>query len=378
MALLTICMCIYTLMTLTARSELVLNAETTTTQILENANADLTGRVAIITGGTSGLGQETARSLALLGCKVILTARDHFKGNKVRSAIIRDLKHHPLLKIPVAELYRNIDVKYLDLSSLQSVLDFAKEFWREHTRDKLDYLFLNAGVMAIPEYAPTVDGYEMQFGVNYLGHYYLTRLLLNKVSQMSLVHKEPGRIISVSSRAHQYAPQPLDAVLKQLESAVTNPNILKVGYEAWANYGISKAFNILFARELQRQHRHQSIVSISLHPGVIRTELQRYISNETLATKTFDKDIEQGSATQLWCALMPVDELKRGGYYVDCEYHNDRLREDLQISDEEYVQKSDEEVKESLAYRLWQISETLIAKKGFTFTFSISDLKKDL
>merc|ERR1712154_312611 len=238
-------------------------------------------------------------------------------------------------------------------SSFQSVHDFAQQFLSEYQDQSLSYLFNNAGIMAIPNYTTTVDGYEQQIGVNHLGHYYLTRLMLPKLTETS-------RVITVSSVSHKKAPDPIHSAIEQMEAAIADDNAMAIGYEKWRNYGISKAFNILFARELQRRH---DFISVSLHPGVIKSGLQLYLSEEAIKNKKFDKDILTGTATQLWTALMPRDSIQRGGYYEDCALHNDRLRNDLQPPDGFFNEGFDAD--DTLEYKLWTISERLIMKKGF-------------
>eukprot|EP00484_Ammonia_sp_Unknown_P001541 CAMPEP_0197021754 /NCGR_PEP_ID=MMETSP1384-20130603/2687_1 /TAXON_ID=29189 /ORGANISM="Ammonia sp." /LENGTH=383 /DNA_ID=CAMNT_0042449659 /DNA_START=5 /DNA_END=1156 /DNA_ORIENTATION=- len=350
------------------------SATTTTDEIIKATDVNLEGKLAIVTGASSGLGRETTRSLILLGCKVVMAVRDVEKGKVVRDQILDDIVADRAYNTRYrrSELRKKMEIRRLDLNTLQSVLDFAKNFYVESSGIKLDYLILNAGIMALPQYDKTVDGYEKQIGVNYLSQYYLARLLVNKLSQQTIGVKgnQPGRVILVSSRAHKYAPEPIEVAVDDLEKALKNPRVMKIGYEAWSNYGISKSFQILFARELQRQMKNRNIVAVALHPGVIQSGLQRHLEAKRTEQIPFDKDIKQGAATQLWCVLMPVEELQGGGYYDDCELHNDRLREDLQ-AEEGYLLKSDEEVQGGLEWRLWQVSESLVVKKGFTFNFRV-------
>jgi len=166
-----------------------------------------------------------------------------------------------------------------------------------------------------------------------------------------------------------------------MEGAVSNKKLLKTGYGDWRNYGMSKAFQILFTRELQRRELYRDIICVSLHPGVIKSGLQQYLTDEVIATKTFDKNIKQGTATQLLMAILPKEMISRGGYYDDCELHEDRLRDDLKLKiDDFYNYKRDEhtdeehdDIKNSLEYRLWVASEQMIEGAGFSFDFSIDD-----
>ena len=217
--------------------------------------------------------------------------------------------------------------------------------------------------MAIPEYTTTTDGFEQQFGVNYLGHYYLSRLLTNKLTQYSAKKRKSGRLITVSSKAHKYAPEPFSDEIEN--NLPPKPD----DYEAWRNYGISKIGNILFAREIQRRDGYKGLVSVSLHPGVIKTQLQRYLTPEYIEGKTFDKNLEQGAATQIFCAFVPEEQLVVGGYYDDCQLHQDRVRSDIAQPDGFFDKGFD--AKDTNEYKLWELSEKLILDKGFTFEFMV-------
>lgn len=228
--------------------------------------------------------------------------------------------------------------------------------------------------MAVPEYTTTSDGFEQQIGVNHLGHYYLSRLLTNKLVQKGGTHSvrregEGGRVITVSSRAHKYAPEPIEKAIDELERAIENMDSLKNEYEEWRNYGISKAFNILFARELERREGSRGLVSTSCHPGVIKSGLQQFMTEEAIATKTFDKNIEEGAATQVMLAVMPKDEIYPGGYYQDCNLNHDLLREDLKPVFGYFGEGFN--AKKTMEYKLWAISEKLILKQGFSFEFTV-------
>eukprot|EP01083_Nonionella_stella_P109362 318818_1 len=329
---------------------LQLDESTTTTQIIQSLDEKqtLAGRLAIVTGATSGLGKETVRSLAMLDCTVIMAVRNIQKALNVKD-----------------EMKGKIHIMQLDLASLASVLRFAKEVHRQYD-EPIDYLFNNAAVMAIPNYTATSDGFEQQIGVNYLGHYYLTRLLMDKFIQNT-------RIISVSSRASNYATNPIVRAIESMEKSLVNDHAMRIGYKGWRNYGISKAFQILFARELQRRMGQKGIISVSLHPGVIKSGLQKFLTEELINSDEFqfDKNIQQGTATQLWLALMPLEQVVPGGYYVDCQFHDDVLRDDL---------KPDEtsNVIDTMENRLWQVSEKLIRKKGFAFSYTSMRDKDDL
>ncbi|MEL6673409.1 MAG: SDR family NAD(P)-dependent oxidoreductase, partial [Bacteroidota bacterium] len=158
--------------------------DTTTDEVLEGI--DLTGKRVLVTGGSSGIGQETARAMASKGAEVILTARNETKGKQVVAEIRAATGNEKVSTMPV------------ELGSLSSIRSFAEAFLSQY--DALDLLINNAGVMACPQ-SKTEDGFEKQFGVNHLGHFLLTELL-----SPALVKAAPSRVVNVSSRAHRMSP----------------------------------------------------------------------------------------------------------------------------------------------------------------------------
>jgi len=211
---------------------------------LEQNIPDQIGRVAVITGANSGLGFEAAKILAAKGAHVVLAVRNAEKGRQAAQAIER--------VVPAARLA----VFSLDLANLASVRRFAEALPAAHSR--LDMLINNAGVMAIPRRV-TTDGFEMQLGVNHLGHFALTGLLL------PLILKTAGsRIVTVSSGAHIFGKINFDDLQSERS------------YSKWGAYGQSKLANLLFAYELQRklQAAGCSTISVAAHPGYASTNLQ--------------------------------------------------------------------------------------------------------
>jgi NAD(P)-dependent dehydrogenase (short-subunit alcohol dehydrogenase family) len=205
---------------------------------------DLSGKVAAVTGANSGLGYEVARGLARHGAHVVLACRSPERGRAAMTRLQAELPRATLE--PLA----------LDLADLASVRRCATEFQRGHAR--LDILVNNAGVMAIP-YRETADGLEMQWGVNHLGHFGLTGLLMGP-----LLNAPGARIVTVSSGYHRRAhgtPTPLAG---------------GESYEKWEAYSRSKLANLLFAFELQRRLEGCGAAAISLaaHPGYAATNLQ--------------------------------------------------------------------------------------------------------
>jgi NAD(P)-dependent dehydrogenase (short-subunit alcohol dehydrogenase family) len=210
---------------------------------------DQSGRIAVVTGATSGLGLETARVLAQHGAMVVLAGRDQAKTSAA-AEVIRESR--PSAAVETAEL---------DLASLQSVRTAAADLTARFP--KLDLLINNAGVM-MPPYSLTKDGFELQFGTNHLGHFALTGLLLN-----SLLAAPGSRVVTVSSNGHRAGRMNF----ADLQSARH--------YQKLAAYGRSKLANLMFTYELQRRlaaARAQTI-ALAAHPGTARTDLTRHLSS---------------------------------------------------------------------------------------------------
>jgi NAD(P)-dependent dehydrogenase (short-subunit alcohol dehydrogenase family) len=205
---------------------------------------DVRGARVVITGGNSGIGLEAARVLARMGANVVLAVRDTAKGERA----VREIRHEQ----PHAE----VDVLALDLADLASVRSFASTFQERYAELRL--LINNAGVMALP-YRRTVDGFEMQFGTNHLGHFALTGLLLP-----SILAAQGARVVTVSSGAHIGGT--ID--FSNLDGARR--------YQRWGVYAQSKLANLLFAYELQRRFEAAGVeaISVACHPGYAATNLQ--------------------------------------------------------------------------------------------------------
>lgn len=205
---------------------------------------DQRGRTAIVTGANSGLGLIEARELARSGAQVVIASRDPAKAETAAAAIHRTV---PSARIEVAQL---------DLANLSSVRTFGERFLAGHGR--LDLLINNAGVMAAP-YQRTVDGFELQFGTNHLGHFALTGLLL------PALRDQPGaRVVTVSSNSHKGGQMRFDDLQGERR------------YSRWGAYAQSKLANLLFAFELDRQLKAASLplTSLAAHPGYSATNLQ--------------------------------------------------------------------------------------------------------
>jgi NAD(P)-dependent dehydrogenase (short-subunit alcohol dehydrogenase family) len=213
---------------------------------------DQTGRVAVVTGANGGLGLETTRELARKGAQVVMAVRNQQKADEA----VADIR----ASVPDASL----ELVSLDLGSQASVRAAAEQIVREHER--IDLLVNNAGVMGIPE-RKTVDGYEMQFGVDHLGHWTLTALLLP-----ALLRTPDARIVTVTSTAHHMG-RAVDP---------DNPH-LEGNYRPWRAYGQAKLANFHFGLGLQRELAEAGVSQASLiaHPGLSNTDLQTVSVQET-------------------------------------------------------------------------------------------------
>ena len=213
---------------------------------------DQNGRVAVVTGANGGLGLETARELARHGATVVMAVRNQQKAQDAVADITAD--------VPGAKL----ELVAMDLASQESVRTGAEQILRDHER--IDLLVNNAGVMGIPE-QKTVDGYEMQFGVDHLGHWTLTALLLP-----ALLATPDARIVTVTSTAHHMG----------LAVNPKNPH-LQGNYRPWRAYGQAKLANFHFGLGLQRELEQSgaSTASLIAHPGLSNTDLQTVSVQET-------------------------------------------------------------------------------------------------
>jgi NAD(P)-dependent dehydrogenase (short-subunit alcohol dehydrogenase family) len=312
------------------RDPAAFGATTTTDEVLDGI--DLTGRVALVTGGSSGLGQETARTLAAHGAEVVLTARNVAKGEAVATGI------------RAATGNDRVAVEALELGSLASVRAFAARVLARHPR--LDVLIDNAGVMACP-FAKTADGFELQFGSNHLGHFLATCLLVPAIR-----HGTDGRIVSLSSRGHHMSPVVFDDV-----------HFERHPYDKWQSYGQAKTANVLFAVALERRLALHGVHAYAVHPGAIVTELGRHLQPEDLvflqarARGMQFKSVEQGAATSVFAATAP-ELAGRGGLYLeDCHVAAVNDAPDALDGVKSYALDS------AAAERLWELSERLVGTR---------------
>lgn len=269
--------------------------DSTTDEVL--AGKDMAGLTVFITGANSGLGQETARAMAACGAHIIMAGRDSAKLDEAVAAI---RAQHP---------DASLDTIICDLGNLASIRACGDEARKRFTA--IDLLINNAGVMACP-LMHTADGFEMQFGTNHLGHFALTAELLPLIEAGNA-----KRIVNLSSRGHHFAPVDLD-----------DPNFTERPYDPWQSYGHSKTANILFTVGLEARFAAKGIHAYAVHPGGIRTNLGRHMTEEMTAaliervTKSDSgfawKTIPQGAATSCWAATAPELEGTGGVYCEDC------------------------------------------------------------
>ena len=308
------------------------SATSTTDEVL--AGLDLTGRRFLVTGASGGLGLETSRALASKGAIVVMAARDQAK-NETAAAGIRAV--HPDAKL---------ESMILDLGSLTSVRAAAVEFMSRNVA--LHGLILNAGIMATP-LGHTVDGFEQQFGVDHLGHFLLARDLLPR-----LVESAPARVVVLSSAGHQMGDVDFDDV-----------NFERRDYEPFLAYGAAKTCNVLHAVEIDRRYRDQGVRAFAVHPGVIHTELGRYMTDETMASLISRlsespvamawKSAEQGAATSVWAATSPLLDGRGGEYCEDCNVS--AVVTDGELNEGGVAARA---VDPARASTLWALSEELV------------------
>ena len=319
--------------------------DSTTDDVLDGI--DLAGRRFVITGAASGLGFESARALADHGASVVVLARSDERAAGAVEAL-RAL-------VPNGSFESGV----IDLSSLQSIAQFADGFLGSH--DAIDVLINNAGVMACP-FGHTPDGLETQFGTNHVGHFALTARLAP-----ALLAGTSPRVVTLSSAGHSRSDVDLD-----------DYNFEKTPYHAWTAYGRSKTANALFARELARRLGPDGVLSFSVHPGGIVTELGRHL-DETLRNDLVEtakaraiqygdvgengeprgirfKSVPAGAATQVWAATTSSLDDHNGAYLADCGLGvlgaNPTANGFM-----EYLLNDDH------ALRLWELSEQLAGSK---------------
>ena len=284
---------------------------------------DLTGQTIVVTGGNAGIGRETCIALARMGATIVLGARNEAKGRSAVAAVA-DACGDP----------GRVRLGLLDLASFSSIRAFAERVLREHER--IDVLINNAGlVLDFKQF--TDEGFEMTFGVNHLGHFLLTDLLLD-----GLKASAPARIINVSSFGHRM-------VRGRIEDYDPNSGRTYKGFDVYCR---SKLANVLFTRELARRLEGTGVTANSVHPGFIRSDFGRDGDSPAMdiiyrtAGLLFFETSRQGARTSVYLASSPKVEGLTGGYY------HGRLRRPASAAG-----RSD-----ASAAWLWAESERLIAE----------------
>jgi len=313
----------------------VFGFENTTDEVLEGV--DLTGKVALVTGASGGLGEETVRALASKGCQVIIAARDKAKSTQVAESI----------KASTAN--SNISVVALELTDRDSIRACAEQV--QQSVSALHILINNAGVMACP-LKRTADGCEFQFGTCHIGHFLLTNLLLPLLIKGA---EESGdaRVVNLSSGGHKYGGVDFDDVHWQNRE-----------YNKWLAYGQAKTANALFSVGLENRLGEKGVHSYAVHPGVIHTDLGRHLEDKDIeelmegargAATMKMKSIPQGAATSVWAATSTDLQGKGGLYLEDCHV----AEEDATGADGYCAYALDK----ADADRLWQVSEEILGQQ---------------
>ena len=301
-------------------------AQSTAAEVVDGI--DLSGKLAVITGGYSGVGIETTRALVNAGASVVVPARrpDHARGE--------------------LEGIENVEVGELQLDDQDSVRAFAEGFDRP-----IDLLINNAGVMASPLFR-VGPGWEGQFATNHLGHFTLTNLLWPRLN-------EGARVVELTSAAHRITGIRWDDMQFERDP-----------YDKWQAYGQSKTANSLFALQLDQLGQDQGIRAFAVHPGGIMTPLQRHLSREEMqASGWIDEDgkvlvefktPEQGAATTVWAATSPQLEGMGGVYCADCDIAD--VVESIQPGGGGVMAHA---VDPDQAARLWEVSANLTGVDAF-------------
>ncbi|WP_256638729.1 SDR family NAD(P)-dependent oxidoreductase [Streptomyces murinus] len=305
-------------------------ATSTADEVLEGI--DLSGKLALVTGGYSGIGLETTRALVKAGARVVVPARRP------------ETAEQALAGLP------GVEVDELDLGDLESVRRFAERFLASGRG--LDIVIDSAGIMACPE-TRVGEGWEAQFATNHLGHFALVNRLWPAIA--------PGgaRVVSVSSRGHHAAGIRWDDIH------------WRRGYDKWEAYGQAKTANVLFAVQLDKLGRDAGVRAFALHPGGILTPLQRHLAQEEMVERGWiDEDgnllhpevfktPQQGAATQVWAATSPQLDGLGGLYLEDCD-----IAEPAPDTDDREGVK-DWAIDPEQAARLWTLSTELTGVDAF-------------
>jgi NAD(P)-dependent dehydrogenase (short-subunit alcohol dehydrogenase family) len=283
---------------------------------------ELAGRTIVITGGNTGIGKEAAIGLASLGARVVITSRDEERGRSARQEITDRSGND------------SVEVMALDLASFRSIRSFATDVLDRF--DRLDVLVANAGLI-LRRRTETEDGFEATFGINHLGHFLLTDLLVDRLRASA-----PSRVVVVASAAHKGARHGLDFEDLQSERK----------YRWMDAYNKSKLANICFTRELARRLDGTGVAVNALHPGFVRSDFGRggdlgglYGWGIKYLAGPFAISPERGARTTIYLASSPEVDGVTGGYF-----YKSRPSEPSRVAQDD-----------DAARRLWDVSEQLVA-----------------
>jgi NAD(P)-dependent dehydrogenase (short-subunit alcohol dehydrogenase family) len=294
----------------------------------------LSGKTAVVTGASGGLGAETARALASAGAAVTIGCRDTGKGQRIAESI-KESTGNDAIHVAALEL--------VDHSSIRAFADDIGE-----TYDELNLLINNAGLMAGP-LTRSPQGWEMQFATNHLGHFLLTNLLVPLLEAGA-----PSRVVCLSSAGHHGAPVDFNDL-----------HFERKEYDKWEAYGQSKTANALFAVALDHRLASRGIRAFAVHPGAIMTDLGRHLEETDIAEVTAQidkmagglKEVAAGAATSVWAATAPELDGKGGLYLEDCGESAPVGTEGITTGYMEYA------VDRKLAEKLWKVSEALVGQE---------------
>ncbi|EJP71216.1 MAG: retinol dehydrogenase 12 [SAR86 cluster bacterium SAR86A] len=298
---------------------------------------DLNEKIAIVTGGYSGIGLETTRELVATGAKVIIPA-------KRTEVAVQNLEG----------IVSKENIVEMDLGNLNSVKKFTEDF--KESFGKLDLLINNAGIMACPE-TRIGNGWESQFAVNHIGHFLLTKELMDTMAE-----NDSARFVSLSSSAHSLTGILWDDIHFQNNS-----------YDKWMAYGQSKTASSLIAIEFHRRMVDKGVSGFSVHPGGILTPLQRHLQKEEMVAlgwmdedgspsemaKNFFKTTSQGASTTLWCATSSSLNGIGGVFCEDCDIA--KRKNEVDESIQRYFGVADWAVDTEEASKLWDVTEKMLA-----------------
>lgn len=310
---------------------MVFGKTTTSDQVLDGM--DLSDKRVLITGGSSGLGEECARAMATKGAAITIAARDTRKATAVAE------------KIKALTNNSNIDVLEIELSDSGSVRSASKDYSERY--DSLDILINNAGIMACP-LSRTKEGWESQLATNHFGHFLLTCELAPLLRNGS-----SARVVNLTSDGHRMS-----------KFEFTDPHFRNRSYDKWLAYGQAKTANSLFTIELNRRLSANGITANAVHPGVIKTGLGKHLVEEDLVylSKLLGKSLEfktlsAGAATTLWAATAADLKGKGGLYLEDCQI--------AEIVEAPFGSKgvAPYAVDEKLAAQLWKLTEEALDQK---------------